>query len=82
MTYSEKTLRVLIGLRDGEQIAKGVMSSSRQLQALETELARMDAISFGRKGKLTGYYMVTDRDRFLEACGRLDPPLTDLDAAL
>ena len=82
MTYSEKTLRVLIGLRDGEQIAKGVMSSSRQLQILETELARMGAISFGRTGKLTGYYMVTDRDRFMEACGRLDPPLTDLDAAL
>ena len=82
MTYSEKTIRVLISLRDGEQITKGIMSSSRQLQALETELVRMGAISFSRKGKLMGSYMVTDRERFLEACGRIDPSLSDLDAAL
>ena len=82
MTYSEKTIRVLISLRDGEQITKGVMSSSRQLQALETELIRMGAVSFSRKGKLMGSYMVTDRERFLEACGRIDSSLTDLDAAL
>ena len=82
MTYSEKTIRVLISLRNGEQITKGVMSSSRQLQALETELVRMGAVSFSRKGKLMGSYMVTDRERFLEACGRIDPSLSDLDAAL
>lgn len=82
MTYSEKTIRVLISLRDGEQVTKGAFSSSRQLQAFETELARMSAVSFSRKGKLTGYYMVTDRDCFLEACGRIDPSLSDLDAAL
>ena len=80
--YSEKTIRVLLSLRNGEQITQGVMSSSRQLQALEAELTRMGAISFGRKGKLTGYYMVTDRSRFLEACGRIDPSLSDLDDAL
>lgn len=82
MAYSEKTIHVLIGLRDGEQITKGVMSSSRQLLVLETELARSGAISFGRKGKLQGYYKATDRERFLEVCGRIDPSLSDLDAAL
>lgn len=82
MTYSEKTIRILISLRDGGQVTKGVFSSSRQLQVLEAEFARMGAISFSRKGKLMGYYMATDRVRFLEACGRIDPSLTDLDAAL
>ena len=82
MTYSEKTIRILISLRDGGQVTKGGFSSSRQLQALEMELARMGAISFSRKGKLMGYYIATDRDRFLEACGRIDPSLTDLDASL
>lgn len=82
MTYSEKTIRILISLRDGGQVTKGVFSSSRQLHALETDLARMGAVSFSRKGKLMGYYMATDRERFLEACGRIDPSLSDLDAAL
>ncbi len=82
MAYSEKTIRVLISLRDGEQITKGVFSSSRQLQTLETELARMGAVSLSRKGQLMGYYMATDRERFLEACGRIDPSLSNLDAAL
>ena len=81
MKYSEKTIRVLLRLRDGEIINKGVFSSSQQLQILETELARMNAISFSRKGKLMGYYQATDRDSFLEACGRVDPVLSNLDAA-
>lgn len=82
MAYSEKTIRILISLRDGERITKGVFSSSRQLQTLETELARMGAVSLSRKGQLMGYYMATDRERFLEACGRIDPSLSNLDAAL
>lgn len=82
MTYSEKTIRVLLSLRDGEQVTKGVFSSSRQLQALETELTRLGSISFSRKGKLMGYYMATDREHFVEACGRIDSSLTDLEAAL
>lgn len=82
MAYSEKTIRILISLRDGERITKGVFSSSQQLQTLETELARMGAVSLSRKGQLMGYYMATDRERFLEACGRIDPSLSNLDAAL
>lgn len=81
MKYSTKTIETLIRLRDGEQINEGAVSS-KQLKSLIKELESMHAVSFNRRGRLRGYYVVTNRERFLEACRQIDPSFENLENAL
>lgn len=81
MKYSPKTISTLIRLRDGEQVNDGELSS-KQVKNLVDELHRKAAVSFNRRGKLRGYYVVTDRDRFLDACRQVDSSLVNLEDAL
>lgn len=81
MKYSAKTIQILSRLRDGNLVNVGELSS-QQLKSIVSELSEMEAISFSRKGKLRGYYVAPHKERFIEACGRMDSALSDLDTAL
>lgn len=81
MMFSAKTIRILLRLRDGEQVSEGELSS-QHLKRLISHLSDKGAVSFSRKGKLRGYYIAPDINRFLETCENIDPALSDLDAAL
>lgn len=79
--YSAKNIRTLIRLRDGEPVNEGEVSS-KQLKEIIRFLCERRAVSFSRKGTLRGAYSAPDRTRFVEACGLVDPVLSDLESAL
>lgn len=81
MKLGVKTIRTLIRLRNGESVNEGELSS-RQLKEIMDILRNRGAVSLSRKGTLRGIYQAPDRNRFEEACERVDSSLKNLDAAL
>lgn len=81
MKFGVKTIRTLIRLRDGESVNEGELSSM-QLKEIIDILRNCGAVSLSRKGTLRGIYQAPDRNRFEEACERIDTSLKDLNAAL
>ena len=81
MKYSERTIRVLISLRDGETLSASAVKG-KQLESIVSFLVSKSAVHFNRTSKSRGVYTSTSRESFVEACADYDPVLSDLEDAM
>lgn len=81
MKYSSKAIRILIRLRDGEEVNEGEVRS-KALSELVRELEARQAVAFVRRGRLRGAWSAITPERLTGACGEIDPVLSNLDSAL
>lgn len=81
MKYSSKAIRILLRLRDGEEVNEGDVRS-KALSDLFRELEARHSLAFVRRGRSRGAWSAITPERLTDACGEIDPVLSNLDSAL
>ena len=81
MKYSSKAIRILLRLRDGEEVNEGEVRS-KALSDLFRELEARHSLAFVRRGRSRGAWSAITPERLTDACGEIDPVLSNLDSAL
>lgn len=81
MKYSSKAIRILLRLRNGEEVNEGEVRSKALLELVK-ELEARQAVAFVRRGRSRGAWSAVTPERLTDACGEIDPVLSNLDSTL